>query len=82
MGICVGCQYCPKKSWSGCTWGDHFKTIHLGITRDDLYGPPLDLADVKLEDVNVNRHLRNCQLHSQSLPVICSSITNVTDSPS
>ena len=42
MGICVGCQYCPKKSSSGHTWGDHFKTDHPGITRDDHYGPPLD----------------------------------------
>ena len=33
--------------------GGHFKTNHLGITRDDHYGPPLGLADVKLEEVNV-----------------------------
>ena len=33
--------------------GDHFKTHHPGITRDDHYGHPLDLADVKLEGVNV-----------------------------
>ena len=53
MGICVGCQYCSKKSWSGHTWGDHFKTNHLGITRDGQYGPPLDLADVKLVEIDV-----------------------------
>ena len=33
--------------------GEHFKTNHPGITRDDHYGPPLDLADVMLEEVNV-----------------------------
>ena len=26
--IWVGCQYCLKKSWSGCTRGDHFETNH------------------------------------------------------
>ena len=26
--------------------GDHFKTNHPGITRDDCYGPPVDLADI------------------------------------
>ena len=52
-GICVGCQYCPKKSWSGCTWGDHFKTHHPEITSNDHYGPPLDLADVKLEEIDI-----------------------------
>ena len=49
----MGCQYCSMKSWSGHMCGDHFKTNHPGITRDDCYGPPLDLADVKLEEVNV-----------------------------
>ena len=27
MGICVGCQYCPKKAWSGHTWGTTLKLI-------------------------------------------------------
>ena len=53
MGICVECQYCSKKSWSGHTWGDHFKSNHPEITRDDCYGPTLDLADVKMEEVDV-----------------------------
>ena len=53
MGSCVGCQYCPKKSWSGHTREDHFKTIHPGITRDDYYGPSPDLVDVKLEEIDV-----------------------------
>ena len=35
MVICVVCRYCSKKSWSGHTWGDHFKANHPGITRDD-----------------------------------------------
>ena len=52
LRICVGCQYCSKKSWSGHTWEDHFKSNYPGITRDDHYGPPLDLADVKLEEVD------------------------------
>ena len=53
MGICMGCQYCLKKSWSGHTWGDHFKTQHTEITTDDHYGPPLDLAGVKLEEIDI-----------------------------
>ena len=53
MCICVGCKYCSKKSWSGHTWGDHFKTIHSEISGDDHYGPPLDLAGVKLEEASV-----------------------------
>ena len=32
---------------------------------DDHYGPPLDLADVKLEEVDVI-DMRNFQLHSQA----------------
>ena len=53
MGICVGCQYYPTKSSSGHTWGDHFKTQHPETTRDDHYGPPLDLAGVKLEEADI-----------------------------
>ena len=32
---------------------NHSKTNHPGITRDDHYEPPLDLADVNLKEVNV-----------------------------
>ena len=53
MGICVECQYCPRKSWSGYTWEDHFTMHHPEITRDDHYGPPLDLAGVKFEEVDI-----------------------------
>ena len=31
---------------------DYFKTHHLKITRDDCYGPPPDLAGVKLEEID------------------------------
>ena len=52
MGISVGCCYCPKRSWSGHTWVDHFNTHHPEITRDNHYGPPLDITKVKLEEID------------------------------
>ena len=48
MGICIGYHYCTKRLSSGHTWVDHFKIHHPKITGDDHYGPPPDLAGVKL----------------------------------
>ena len=74
MGNCVGCQYWPKKSWSGHTWGDYFKTHDPEITRGDHYGPPLDLAGVKLEEVDTSDIQQEVfQLHSQACLSIHSS---------
>ena len=53
MGMCARCHYCSKRSWSGHTWVDHFKTHQLEITRDDCCGPPLDLTSIKLEEIDV-----------------------------
>ena len=33
--------------------GDHFKTHHPEVTGDYHYGPPLDLAGLKLEEVDI-----------------------------
>ena len=52
MGICIRCCCCSKRSWSGCTWEDHFKTHHPEITGDDHYKPPLDLTKFKLEEID------------------------------
>ena len=53
MGICVGYQYCPKNLGQVI----HGETILRPITqtsiKDNHYGPPLDLAEVKLEEVDV-----------------------------
>ena len=59
--------------------GRHFKTKHPGITRDDHYGPSLDLADVKLEEVDVIDISKKFPFVLPSLPVTCFTIISFCD---
>ena len=48
-----GVDIAPRNPFQVIHGGNHFKTQHQEITRDDHYGPPLDLAGVTLEEIDI-----------------------------